>query len=66
MLVTCGNQPDPRIRLNSVVGDELTFIFRSNENNQQHRGVNLIIIEIDATAATVSDVCTYWLHILHI
>ena len=64
MLVTCGNQSDPRIRLRSDVVDALTFVFRSDGNNQQHRGVSLTIIEIDATAANVSDVCTYWLHIM--
>jgi len=53
--VTCGNQSDPRIRLGVDVAEALTLIFRSDANNQQNRGVNLTVLEINATAATVSD-----------
>ena len=63
VLVTCGNQSDPRIRLRSDVVDALTFIFRSDSNNQQHRGVELRIIEINATAANVSNNVYYLLSI---
>jgi len=53
--VTCGDQSDPRIELGVDLANELTLIFRSDANNQQNRGVNLIISEISTTAAMVSD-----------
>ena len=53
--MTCGNQSDPRIRLGVDVAEALTLIFRSDANDQQNRGVNLTVLEINATAATVSD-----------
>jgi len=53
--VTCGDLSDPRIELGVDVAEALTLIFRSDANNQQNRGVNLTIFEINATAATVSD-----------
>ena len=56
MLTTCGDQSDPRIRLNVDIADALTFVFKSDGNNpQQYRGVNITIIEINSTAANVSD-----------
>ena len=54
ILLTCGNQSDPRIQLGVKIADELTFIFRSDSNDQQNKGVNLTILEINATAANVS------------
>jgi len=58
--VTCGDQSDPRIKLGVNLANELTLIFRSDANNQKNRGVYLVISEIDATEATVSDsVYTY-------
>ena len=53
-LVTCGNVSDPRIRLGVDVAEALTLIFRSDDNTQQNRGVNLTVLEINATAANVS------------
>ena len=56
MLTTCGNQADPRIRLGVDIAQALTFVFKSDGNNpQRYRGVNVTIIEINATAANVSD-----------
>lgn len=55
MLVTCGNRPDPRLDKNVDIANELTFVFRSDSNNPHYRGVNLTIIEMNATAANVSD-----------
>lgn len=55
MLVTCGDQADPRIRLGVDVAQALTFIFRSDGNNPLFTGVNITMIEINATAADVSD-----------
>ena len=54
-LVTCGNISDPRIRLGVDVAQALTLIFRSDSSVAQNRGVNLTIIEINTTAANVSD-----------
>jgi len=48
--VTCGNQSDPRIRLGVSLADELTLIFRS-DNENQYKGVRLIIEEIDTTVS---------------
>ena len=55
MLVTCGDQSDPRVRLGVDIAEALTFVFRSDGNSQEHRGVNITIIEINATAANVSN-----------
>ena len=55
MLVTCGDQSDPRVRLGVDIAEALTFVFRSDGNSQEHRGVNVTIIEINATAANVSN-----------
>ena len=55
VLVTCGDQSDPRITLGVDIAQALTLIFRSDDNGQQNRGVDLTIIEINATAANVSD-----------
>ena len=53
--MSCGDEPDPRIRLGVDIPQALTLIFRSDGNGQQNRGVNLTIIEINSTAADVSD-----------
>ena len=59
VLVTCGNQSDPRIRLGVEVAQALTLIFRSDGSNRQNRGVNLTVIEINTTAADVSEYVLY-------
>ena len=55
VLVTCGNVSDPRIRLRIEIAQALTLIFRTDDSAQQNRGVNLTILEINATAANVRD-----------
>ena len=37
------------------IAQALTLIFRSDGNVEQNRGVNITIIEINSTAANVSD-----------
>ena len=53
LLVTCGNQSDPRIQLGVDVADALTLVFMS-DGSKQKRGVNITVFEINGTAATVS------------
>lgn len=52
MLVTCGNETDPRLQLGIDIADALTLVFMS-DGSKQRRGVNLTVFEINATAATV-------------
>jgi len=64
--VTCGDEPDPRIKEKVDIKNNLTLIFRSDANNDKYRGVNLTIMEIDATAATVSDsIYSLIMYIIH-
>ena len=66
VIVTCGNQSDPRIRLGVDVAQSLTLIFRSDSNGQKNKGVNLTIIEINSTAANVSaELCMYGICAFH-
>jgi len=53
ILVTCGNETDPRIQLEIDIADALTLVFMSDSSGQG-RGVNLTVFEINGTAATVS------------
>ena len=53
--MTCGDVSDPRIRLGVDIAQGLTLIFRTDDSAQQNRGVNLTILEINATAANVRD-----------
>lgn len=52
VLVTCGNETDPRLQLGVDVADALTLVFMS-DGSKQKRGVNITVFEINGTAATV-------------
>ena len=56
VLVTCGNETDPRLQLGVDVADALTLVFMS-DGSKQKRGVNITVFEINGTAATVRKIC---------
>jgi len=56
VLVTCGNETDPRIQLQVDIADALTLIFMLDDSIQHPIGINLIVLEIDAAAATVRNI----------
>ena len=56
VLVTCGNETDPRVQLGVDVADALTLVFMS-DGSKQKRGVNITVFEINGTAATVRNMC---------
>ena len=63
VLVTCGNETDPRVQLAVDIADALTLVFMS-DGSKQKRGVNITVFEINGTAATVRNICIYYVIIL--
>jgi len=63
VLVTCGNQTDPRLQLGVDIADALTLVFMS-DGKKQRRGVNITMFEINGTAATVK-MCMFFTNCLY-